>query len=48
MPREPESYLHEAAEPEDGVVQAAFCQIPLCACLHLHEWDLRVLLTVVN
>lgn len=40
-------YLHEAAQPEDGVVEPAFCKVLLCACLHLHQGHLRMLLTVV-
>ncbi len=40
--------LHEAAQAEDGVVEAAVCQILLSARLHLHQRHLRMFVTVVD
>lgn len=43
-----DAYLHETTEPKDGVIETAVSQIFLSACLHLHQWNLRVLVTVVD
>ena len=40
--------LHEAAEAEDGVVEAALLDVLLCAGLDLHQGHLRVPLCVVD
>ena len=40
--------LHEAAEAEDGVVEAALLDVLLCAGLDLHQGDLRVPLCIVD
>lgn len=43
-----EPYLHESAQAEDGVIEAALLQVLLSAGFHLHERNLRMLVTVVD
>lgn len=43
-----DAHLHEAAEPEDGEVEAAALEKLLCAILDGHEGDLWMAVAVVD
>lgn len=40
--------LHKAAKSDDSVIQTQICDVLLSAPLDFHQWNLRVLLAVVN